>query len=517
MTIWEQFRFRINISRDYYEKKSDAIACLSREGAKAIGKEKMAFDEHNVTVSEFLNYALTGHAFCNLFSFDPNQQYWIQTSTGLWSKETPVYRKGDNAGAMKLQFKNDNFFNGSQAVFVDVDYTRFQNVMDYLNTLTYRPTCVYMSYSDNVPKHSIVSRRFRMVYVMDKVLDKDEFVSVATAINDQIVIDTAEPMEDDCGTRMSQYMNGVFGNKESYLTNIIYSVDDFPSSVPDVLILNENDSGQTNPGIVFNDDLLRDMSSLDYKSFMHFYSTRYCYVYRTERPQWETLGYQLTDDNYLQLWYYRETQTDGMKRRRKLFKNACLRRLMYPDIDANTLLFNLYVDLVRFFDNSDGVITMDTLLRKVKNAMEMSLEQLVAYCDFEIRYWRENRPKYICQSGINTTMGVQSIIEKDIRWKEIDKSYNRLLSVKDNAELLNEPLSTLYRFCQENHILTNPHKQRTKEKKRADKKMKKLEKKALFRKYYNPQNSLRKNQEMLEIYGVSLSKDTITKWAKTYL
>ena len=246
MTIWEPFKFRINISRDYYEKKSDAIACLSREGAKSIGKEKMAFDEHNVTVSEFLNYALTGHTFCNLFSFDPNQQYWIQTSTGKY-KSYPVYKNGHNVGGMKLSFKSDDFFSGSQAIFVDVDNTRFTDVDEYLNTLRYPPTCVYMSYSDGISKHGIVSRRFRMVYVMDHVLDRSEFVSVSSAINDQIVMDTAEPIDDDCGTRMSQYMNGVYGNTESYWTNLIYSADDFPAPIFDCSSTEELSTNTTIP------------------------------------------------------------------------------------------------------------------------------------------------------------------------------------------------------------------------------------------------------------------------------
>ena len=166
------FRFQTSISLEGYQKKSDATACLSKAGADAIGMNKMAFYPRSVTVDEFLQYATTGHAFCNIFAFDVNQKYWVTTSTGKHYESYPVYRNGPNKGAMKLSFKSDQFFYGSQAVYVDVDYTRYANVRDYLCTLTYPPTCVYMSFSDNKDKHGIVSRRFRLVYVLDEIVGK---------------------------------------------------------------------------------------------------------------------------------------------------------------------------------------------------------------------------------------------------------------------------------------------------------------------------------------------------------
>ena len=109
------FRFQTSISLEGYQKKSDATACLSKAGADAIGMNKMAFYPRSVTVDEFLQYATTGHAFCNIFAFDVNQKYWVTTSTGKHFQSYPVYRNGPNKGAMKLSFKSDQFFYGSQA------------------------------------------------------------------------------------------------------------------------------------------------------------------------------------------------------------------------------------------------------------------------------------------------------------------------------------------------------------------------------------------------------------------
>ena len=138
------FVFRVNVSNDSYMTKSEASACLSLAGAKAVGKVKMAFREKSLTVDQFLQQALTGHAFCNLFDYDPNQKYWIETSSGKRFQSYPVYRVGNNKGCMKLNFKSDRFFRGSQTVFVDIDYTRFKTIPEYLDCLTLKPTCVYM-------------------------------------------------------------------------------------------------------------------------------------------------------------------------------------------------------------------------------------------------------------------------------------------------------------------------------------------------------------------------------------
>ena len=157
MNVIQFFKFQTNVSVDTYENKQEATACLSRAGAKAVGKNKMAFVEQSVSVSEFLGLATSGHAFCNLFDFNPDEKYWITATNGLSYPSYPVYKKGANKGAMKLSIKADQFFRGSQTVFVDIDFTKYTVIPEYISTLTQPPTCVYMSFSDNKDKHGIVS------------------------------------------------------------------------------------------------------------------------------------------------------------------------------------------------------------------------------------------------------------------------------------------------------------------------------------------------------------------------
>lgn len=519
MEVKYNFKFRVNVSNDYYVKKTDASACLSKDGAKSIGKVKMAFREQDVTVDEFLQYALNGYAFCNLFHFDTNQSYWFETGNGQRYQTTPLYKNGKNKGCMRIEFKSDRFFIGAQTVFVDIDLTRFELIPEYLACLTYKPTCVYMSYSDKLEKDKVTSRRFRMVYVFDRIMGKDDLNVISQTITDSIIKDTGEPMKDDCGTRVSQYFNGVYGNEECYVSDCIYSRLDFPDSLPEVeVVMPEKPTKEKKPEVEFDSQLLHDMGTMDYETFMHYYSWKYRYIYKTQKDEWIDGLYQLTDDSYIQLWWVRERIKDGHHRRRTLSKFACLRRLMEPDIDQDTLLFNMFVDLHRFIDNSDGIITIETLKRRVKSVVKMSQEELEDYCDYEIGYWKEHRPKFIYHpSAFNKTQRMTGKITTVIRYSEIDGKYDRTRSVKENAETLNIPERSLYRYCQERGIEKNPAKGMTYKQQREANKEARNDKKARFMLLYDPTLSLGKNREKMMKEGLKLSKNTIREWSKGYV
>ena len=520
MIIDKNFQFRVNISNDYYEKKTDASACLSRVGAKAIGKAKMAFKEYDVTVDQFLQGAIRGYAFCNLFEFDPNQEYWFETCNNQRYKTTPLYVNGPNKGCMKMEFKSDRFFCGAQTVFVDIDLTRFESILDYLACLTLPPTCVYMSYSDRQEKGGATSRRFRMVYVFDRVLGMNDWRVVSRCITNSIEQDTSEPMEDDCGERPSQYFNGVYGNDECYASYYIYSRLEFPESLPEIdesqCQLHAQDPNK--PIVQFDGRLLYDMSTMDYDAFMSRHHGDYEYFYRTERPDWVNGTYQLTDENYLQLWWPTEIITDGNHRRRKLFKRACLRRLINPNVDADTLLFNLYIDRHKFIDNSDNVITFDVLKRRVERAMQMDWDKLQEYCEYEIAYWKDNRQKFILHPDVSHKQGFIRSMTKEVHYAELDGRYDRTKSVKKNLSMLDgESQATLYRYCDERGIPTNPGKTMTEAQRRESDRQAKIDKKAQFMRLYDPDLSAARNKEIMAQNGIVVSKGTVLNWSKEYI
>ena len=67
---------------------------------------------------------------------------------------------------------------------------------------------------------------------------------------------------------------------------------------------------------------------------------------------------------------------DGEHRRAKLNNYARLRRLIKNDTTPEELLYNLYIDRERFFDNSDDTLTIDCLVSIVKKTMKKELDTL---------------------------------------------------------------------------------------------------------------------------------------------
>lgn len=462
------YKFRTSVSREGYPDKETARACLSAKGAKAVGRKKMAFKEEEVTVNEFVNYATNGYAFCNLFQFNETDQYKLYKKYP-WAKAFPVYRRGPNKGFFKLEIKSDEFFRGAQTVFVDIDDTSFTSLPDYINNLTYTPTIVYPSFSDCLNKKGKTSRRFRLVYVFDKVLDRGEFEAVTQALYEKIEKDTEEPIADNCGARPSQYMNGTY-SKETYTTDWVYDVTDFRKKVEltaaergemtdfSWLLDDETDEIEGKCGdeddfdktaieeikpkkgkktVKVSDEIYRDSIDGNYEKFIRkWFAKGMRYVTKTEFKEEEFAGYfyKLTEGtDYCELYYFREKVKDGEERRKKLYRRAALRRLINPDITPNELFYNLVVDCYKFFDNSDGVLTADLLLKKVESAFSLPID--------EIRKMNTTSTTFV----INPYMvkekfqhKARAMARREIMDMKIETLYDESISVSENLKKMEE-------------------------------------------------------------------------------
>ena len=515
------FKFTLNVTRESYENKQDALACLSTAGAKAIGRNKMAFEEKTVTVDEFLNLAVSGYAFCNRYQFDTTKKYWIENKKHQKYLMYPTYQRGVNTGAMKVCFKRDEFFRSAQVIFVDVDFTNYQTVQDYIDSLKFQPTCVYMSFSDNKEKHGITSRRFHLVYIFSDELNKEQFINAANALTQTIIEDTKEEMDDDCGTRLSQYMNGCYGNSEVYNTNIIYSYNDLlniiNNNINNIIVEEENKSTtyysvSENEGHQENEDnkpsesliserLINDMERLSYDDFMRYNRHKYNKFYRQEGNYWINGEYQyIESEDFFSLYFNINTVKDGSKRRKKLFERMCLRRIINPGVDADTLLFNAYEDRERFFDNSDGVLSIECLVRNVENAMKLTLEEIEEHYSENLAYLRSKRPKSNIIFKPFVPLERRTEILKNLRWEKLNELYDTSISLSKNLINLNKNgfsigKDALYSYCKEHGICTSPNKL-------SDEEIMVL---------LDTNLSVRKNLEILKNSDIKIGKDRINK------
>lgn len=487
MRTEENFKFKVSISREGYENKVIAKACLSSLTSKQVGKVKMAFKQQEVTVDEFIGYATTGYAFCNLFEFE-DKKYWVKSSKG-YTLTYPTYRRGLNKGYFKLSFKSDEYFAGSQTVFVDVDFTRFNTITDYINCLRYKPTCAYTSYSDNEDKGGVISRRFRLVYVFDSILTKEEFKDATFAIYDAIVEDTAEPMCDLCGCSFSQYMNGS-NSKESYIYNTIYSITDFPK-----VVVEEVEPELKPKSTEFTQELLDDINHLPYETVIRkWWAKGLRYITRT-CVEFNGCYYCETPKDYVQLSYTPYKVSDGQHRRKKLYIRASLRRLIKPEISADELLYNLLIDTYKFFDNTDGVITTEVLCNKVKAALNTPVDKIQEMNT-------EDKPNFVINPEVTDKHNAVACARRDITNSLIGDMYDVSISVKANQIEFAEAgykvsLSRLYQWCTDNSIV--PVKSNTRKKKELPT-------------GYNPKLSIRQNMKVLgcTLYQVTQMKKAYT-------
>ena len=148
--------------------------------------------------------------------------------------------------------------------------------------------------------------------------------------------------------------------------------------------------------------------------------------------------------------------------------------------------------------------------------MLMTCEQLIAYCQFEIKYWAEHRPKFITNPNAFCSLSRINQISKKVRWDELDKHYDRTKNIKENHELIPEvSLATLYRFCDERGIDRNPNKAPTKDEVQDKKRFARKEMIQRFQELYDPDLSIRENKKMMEEMELKLSIGTIQRWSRS--
>lgn len=456
METKRDFKFVASISKMGYATKQDVINTLGRENRKKYGAESLRFREQTVTVDEIVDLIGDGYAFCATFDLNNGELMWKKQDDGSKKCICPVLKDG----YMSMTVKRDEFFKGSQIVSIDIDDTQYNNVEDYIAQLTYIPTFAYTSYSDSPEK-----RKFRLCYVLDKPLNSiEEYKEVANTIHYTAEQDTQEPISDKCGEKASQYFNGTnrSAGAELYKYYVVYDRADFPT------IEQEQEDEDLNAKVKceFDKDTVKAMETQTYQKFMHRHSLKYQYFYQSEIDWKDGEKWRAVDSNYIRLYYrFKGNEIvkfkDGEHRRRHLKTYACLRRLIKPSITPTELLFNLYIDRERFFDNCDAAISIEVLKSKVNAAFSMEIDEIKQRYSVVLE---KNRRKIVLNMGYLCKLdNIHAIIneaKKEVNYAAIDEFYNSELSVSENLKNLQDngvsvSRRTIYRYCADRGISTS--------------------------------------------------------------
>lgn len=343
----------VNLSREAYKSKEEIESSHTLYKAKLTNHNVLTFDKVSISIEEFWERVTHGYAYvCALFD--------NQTEHGL-----------------KLYQKRKEHFQSSQIVSVDIDETKYSLIEDFVDVLEMKPTFYYSTYSD-----SPLQRKFRMVYVFDEMMDADTYTKVSECVHYKVSLDSGEVIKDDCGTRLTQYMNGTYGNgidTELFAENI-YSPSSFLVYVAEYCQTVSVLSGHPNNNIGGEEAIrtecpLNENEKIILTDFLTKPRCDFVNKYREEcqlflatdmQPIYECLIEQPavnTPDGYLE-WrprFYRDEEgkchlnkyKDGEGRRRKLFCLGIILRSIKPSITFVDLLFNMSRHFFRYFENDE--------------------------------------------------------------------------------------------------------------------------------------------------------------------
>lgn len=469
--------FSLNVSRKGYDSKENVKEALSTKKYS----EKLAFKESKVSILDFINATSNGYAFAGLFSPVEEVNEWGNTIYPYYSD-----------GSLKITFKKKKYFKGSQVVFVDIDETSYKDVKEYLDLLSWKPTVTYTTFSDSAD-----SRRFRLVYVFDQVLDAEQYSTAYYMIARRINSDTGEGIKDNCGSIVNQYMNGTGKNAEIHSTNIIYSWKDIVGEYYSVNKMNEIDYNNVINNIInnsnntYNINIHTTYSSYSQNSehfesiiiqedrtgsydielddnYYHlldwafsnpnkpFYGDGQSYFYEPELfvEGHEGFKYAKIDsmnmflpadhskymDRYFKLFYYVDLAQDKENRRKDIYKRMCLRRLMRPEASPEQIAYCAYIDIKRFMDNSDKVFNADFIKRNVERAFRESFQKIKDTYSNDIEFLVDHTTpvkgyRYYFEKD-NYSTGKLQTAKHLVMFESVIKEYDPSKPVKENLEYL---------------------------------------------------------------------------------
>lgn len=528
--------FSVNISKEGYSSKEEAKSSLTREGAKSVGKKKMSFNSVRLlSLSNLEKSLIQGHSYCSIF--DTPDHTFKEEKRGLKSVyyvDSPMFYKD---GSLKLSAKRDDTFLGSHIITIDVDDTNCKTVEEFIDKLSIQPSLVYESYSSNKPKarkettglfnpfETISCPRFHILYVFDKLLNKEEFKSTSTILANLIEKETGESI-DNCSLNISQYFNGTFGGK-SWNFNKIYVYNEEKlkklkgkdkyikpnceikidlkhtsifESESDIVVKSEIKSGTV------EDKLLSYIGKYDSGKVSSYFNSHYnlTYFYNTLWDKnWsvDEKGY-FVDSSYLETLYVVKKKGDGQKRRKFIFTNMLLRKLIKPEISIAELIYTTFVDVEfqNFVDNSDNVFNSDFYKRNALKVYDLPIAVIEKQLSGVINTIKKKvAGKFIVNPSLREEVKNCPAKAKSLK-AEAENSNIKVAIEKGlmTAEQSGKSVRTLKRAGVDTKGLYKGQNNKKSE-----------EKKALIKSLINPNLSVRENLSAIKAKGIKVGNKTV--------
>ena len=434
MTETTDFKFTINVSQQRFETKP------TREQIA-----KIVFQQEQQTMDSTLKYALQGRAFCSSFSTSSQD------------------------GLITMRDKIDDRFLSSSMVCFDFDDMTV-SLLDYIKTLSYKPSIAYSTYSDGEDGYS----NFRLVYVFkDPITSVEVFDSVYHAIADANgFIKEERGRQGGLDVRgAAQMYFGTFQNASTYNGNVIYTQDDFK---PYVTSTTRQEAARSfrKKTIIYNKssidkeffrDLVKSPKVLIAK-YWDLYHENYVLSLSTPLILDKSKMFYKYPDQYHEVFHKRIGKTTikwqvGTNRKRRIYATAKVMLFNLPSLSIENLIYNLVFERQYYYENYDKKISDDVLIDAAINAFKKKFKRKSSkHGAFKVN------KKHFEEQGKNVYQG-KAIIQNYCKAREVMKFYNPDLTNEENLRIMKEngieiSERTLRRILSREDIKINTKKQR---------------------------------------------------------
>ena len=453
MTDFLNGRFYISISTKPIEDKNKDIW------------GNITYSKQHIRLSELRDYISNNYAFCGVFTSD----------------------------TFSVSDKTESNWMQTNIICLDLDERKLAYT-DFMALIQDSDVCPNIAY--RTTNDGIKGNRYRLIYALDDAIVNCKLYSqIYWGIVRKIEELTNDKNTDNCCQSVAQQICGTPHKDDIYFNDLYYDVKCFKEmfgirtlNISDLYERQRNKDNRTKKvsvrksfvGFDFSDysmmydEFSNDFNTLSFTDIVKKYNGKYFNYECTQLPLVsEDSAYIEIPSYYCEIkryWYLEESAInnnkcsnirkikDGQQRRKKLYVNAIIRRLIYDDITFDNLLYNLVFELYSYMINDGNKITKSDLFEICKRAFNADLS-LPKYQKYIIG---NKEKKYIVNTAYCVKHNVSKkqavrIAEKQRTYNTIRKYYDLDLKDKENVKVMKEngikvSLRTLQNWKKENNI-----------------------------------------------------------------
>ena len=401
---------------------------------------KIQYVRKNLSIDEIAEYIKNGHVLSANFTED----------------DSTVIRQNYRC--------YDNFISTSM-IMIDLDGEVEIELNELIENLRFKPSIAYTTFSHLIENKG---NRYRLLYLFENEIDN---IKLYKDIYKIIVSSFDFKLKDNCGSNVTQ---AVFGSKRNCIlikSNKIYSISNFI----DISLFNKNNITNSNNQIshsnsiykeeeniirlerlIQDDEYIEDYWNMSYNDLQTKYRDKYPIFEHTPlyNPDEDT-PYILLPPDYIEIkrywmidYIYSENGSvkcytskarkvkDGEGRKKKLFINGILRRMMIPSISFEHLLNCLVYELYHYIDNSKDIIKKQRLFDIAMSAWNADITQYEHLRQSDNREFIVN-DNYCIKYNVSRSTA-RNISKKAITYDKIGSLYDCNLTDKQNLEVFKE-------------------------------------------------------------------------------